>query len=157
MFESTERLGQDITGLLGAICEAAGARYACVFEPGAILFESAPSEGARGWPVRRFLEPRLAKLFTLPASMAGTGPQEDVFEGWEEDDFVLAFLNGRVALAVAARDAEAVRPSIERLFAVLADRLLRLKASYRVDAQGRGLFFGSPRVDWVVAGRQPGA
>lgn len=154
MFESTERLGQDITSLLTAICDAAEARYACVFEPGAILFESGPQESAPAWAVRRFLEPRLGKLFTLPASMAGEGPQDDLFEGWEEDDFVLAFLNGRVGLAVAAPNAEDVRPRIDKLFTVLADRLLRFKASYRVDAEGRGLFFGSPRVDWVVAARE---
>ena len=154
MFESTERLGADITALLGAIREAAGARYVCVFEPGAILFESEAPETAPGWALRRFLEPRLAKLFALPASMAGDGPQEDVFEGWEADDFVLAFVNGRVGLAVAAQDAEAVRPRIEKLFEALADRLFRWKASYRVDSAGRGLFAGRPRVDWVIAARE---
>ena len=157
MFESTEALGREIADLLGAIREASGGRYACVFEPAAILFDSESAEGSLGWAVRRFLEPRLAKLFGLPKSLAGEGPEEDVFAGWDEDDFLLAFLNGRVALAVAARDAEAARPRIEKLFEVLADRLLRYKASYRVDAQGGGLFFGRPRVDWVVVAREAGA
>lgn len=157
MFESTEALGRDIAGLLGAIRDAAGGRYACVFEPGTILFESASSDAPLGWAVRRFLEPRLQKLFSLPKSLAGEGPEEDVFEGWDQDDFVLAFLNGRVALAVAVGDAEAARPRIEKLFEALADRLLRYKASYRVDAEGGGLFFGRPRVDWVVVARETGA
>lgn len=156
MFESSEGLGREIGDLLGAIRDAAGARYACVFEPGAIVFESQPGSEP-GWALRRFLEPRLAQLFSLPASMEGEGPGEDVFADWEEDDFVLAFLNGRVGLAVAAPDAESVRPRIEKLFEALADRLFRWKASYRVDAAGRGLFFGRPRVDWVVAARAAGA
>jgi hypothetical protein len=37
---------------------------------------------------------------------------------------------------------------------VLADRLFRLDSSYRLDEQGRGLFFGSARLDMVVIGRQ---
>lgn len=154
MFESDARLGRDISDLLGAIRAASGGRYACVLEPKAILFESGSPEGPAGWVVRRFLEPRLLSLFALPASLAGEGPQADVFEGWEEDDFVLAFLNGRVALVLACADAETARSQIEKLFDVLADRLLRFKASYRVDATGRGLFFGRPRVDWVVVARE---
>jgi hypothetical protein len=153
MFESSEGLGRDIRGLLDAIREATGARYACVVEPSSILFESESPAGPAGWVLRHFLEPRLRALFTLPASLAGEGPGEDVFEGWDEDDFLLAFLNGRVALAVACANAEQARASCEKLFDILADRLLRFKASYRVDAAGRGLFLGQPRVDWVVAAR----
>ena len=67
---------------------------------------------------------------------------------------MLAFLNGRVALLVACDEAEAAREQAERLFTTLADRLLRLEPSWRVDAKGRGLFFGRPRVDWIVVARE---
>jgi hypothetical protein len=32
------------------------------------------------------------------------------------------------------------------------DQLLRWKAAYRFDAQGRGLFVGRPRLDVIVVG-----
>ena len=153
MLESPERLRDDIARMLDVIREAAAARYACILEPSGIAFESRAEEGPAEWTVRRFLEPRLARVFALPASLAGEGPEEDVFEGWDEDDVVLAFLNGRVALALFSADAAEARRAAEEPFAVLADRLVRWKPGLRVDEKGRGLFFGRPRVDWVVVSR----
>ncbi len=153
MFESQARLSEEVQGLLGAVREATGARYACIAERRGIRFESDPT-AEPGWPIRRFLEPRLAAIFELPASLAGAGPEQDAFEAWDDDDFLLAFLNGRVALLLACSDAEAAREPAERIFTALADRLLRLEPSWRVDAQGRGLFFGRPRVDWIVVARE---
>lgn len=153
MFDSPERLRDDIERMLDVIREAANARFACLLEPSGITFQSRAEEGPAEWTVRRFLEPRLARLFALPASLAGGGPEEDVFEGWEEDDVVLAFLNGRIALALFSPDATEARRAAEMPFAALADRLLRWKPALRVDEKGRGLFFGRPRVDWVVVSR----
>ena len=153
MFESEGQLSEEVRGLLGAVREATGARYACIAEKRGIRFESA-AVADQGAALRVFLESSLAAIFELPASLAGTGPEHDAFENWDEDDFVLAFLNGRVTLLVACQDAEAAREQAERLFTTLADRLLRLHPSWRVDAKGRGLFFGRPRVDWVVVARE---
>jgi hypothetical protein len=139
--------------LLEAIREAAAARYACIAEPAGIVFESRAEDGPAEWTVRRFLEPRLGRVFALPASLAGEGPDEDVFEGWDADDVTLAFLNGRIALALFGADAAALRRAAETPFVALADRLLRWKPALRVDERGRGLFFGRPRVDWVVISR----
>jgi hypothetical protein len=153
VFDSPERLREDIVRMLDVIREAAAARYACLLEPSGVAFESRAQEGPAPWTVRRFLEPRLPRLFALPASLAGEGPEEDVFEGWDEDDVVLAFLNGRIALALLGPDAAALRRGAEKPFVALADRLLRWKPALRVDESGRGLFFGRPRVDWVVVSR----
>ena len=153
MLESPERLRDDIARLLDVIRGAAGARYACLLEPAGVVLESRAEGGPAEWAVRRFLEPRLSRVFALPASLAGQGPDEDVFEGWDEDDVVLAFLNGRIALALLGPDAAALRRGAEKPFSALADRLLRWKPALRVDESGRGLFFGRPRVDWIVISR----
>ncbi len=153
MFESEARLAEEVRGLLDAVREATGARYACIAERRGIRFESVVA-AAEGVALRGFLEPRLAAIFELPAALAGTGPEQDAFEGWSADDFVLAFLNRRVALLVACDEAEAAREQAERLFTTLADRLLRLEPSWRVDLKGRGLFFGRPQVDWIVVDRE---
>ena len=152
MFESRERLAEDIRHLLAAVRHEAAGRYACLMEPGRILFESPEPEEREEWALRRLLEERSAALFSLPGSMAGEGPAEDLFEGWEHDDFLLAFVNGRVALAVACPDAEALKEGAEALWPVWADRVLRFDERYRIDPKGRGLLFGSPRLDLVVIG-----
>ncbi|HET7293254.1 MAG TPA: hypothetical protein VFM88_12575 [Vicinamibacteria bacterium] len=153
MLDPPGRLQDDIARMLDVIREASGARYACILEPTGVAFESRSDDGPAAWAARCFLEPRLSRLFALPASLAGDGPQEDVFEGWEEDEVVLAFLNGRVALLILSADAARAREAAERPFTTLADRLLRWKPAFRLDEQGRGLFFGRPRVDWVVVAR----
>lgn len=153
MFESRERLVGDIRGLLDAVRQEARGRYACLMEPGRILFETPEPEARDDWALRRLLEERSAALFSLPGSMAGEGPGEDLFEGWEADDFLLAFVNGRVALAVACPDAEAARDAVMRPLRALADRLFRYNETWRLDEKGRGFFVGSARLDVVVVGR----
>jgi hypothetical protein len=154
VFESRERLADDICRLLDAVRQEAGGRYACLMEPGRILFESPEPEKREEWALRRLLEERSAVLFSLPASMAGEGPAEDLLAGWEEDDFLLAFVNGRVALAVACPDAEGVREAVMRPLRALADRLFRYNETWRLDEKGRGFFVGRARLDVVVVGRQ---
>jgi hypothetical protein len=152
MFESKERLALEIARLLEAILGVSGGRYACVMEPGRILFEAPAAEG-KLLALRLFLEEKGAQVFRLPAGLAAEAPLEDVFEGWDHDDFFLAFVNGRVALAVACPEAQLVEPELQRVLGVLTDRLLRFDESWRLDLQGRGLFIGSPRLDTVVVGR----
>ena len=152
MFESSKKLGEDITGLLGALRRLGAGRYACLIEPKGIVFESSdPSESQ--WMLRRFLEQRTAALFAIPAALAADGPAEDMFADWEQDEFLLAFVNGRVAVVVACPEAEPLKEKADELIRVLADRLLRFNAAWRVDQKGRGLFFGRAKLDLVVVGR----
>ena len=153
MFESRERLTDDIRHLLDAVRQEADGRYACLMEPGRILFETPEPEEREECALRRLLEERSAALFSLPGSMAGDGPAEDLFEGWEADDFLLAFVNGRVVLAVACPQAEAVKDAVMRPLRALADRLFRYNETWRLDEKGRGFFIGSARLDVVVVGR----
>lgn len=157
MFESDARLREDVLGLLATIRDAAEARYVCVVDRTGVRFESAePEEGT--WPSRQYLEGRLGRLFSIPQALATDTPIEDVFDEWQspvglEDEFLLAFVNGKVGLVVVCPDAERLRDELRRPLQVLADRLLRLNASWRIDEKGRGLFFGRPRLDLVVIGR----
>ncbi len=159
MFESSARLADDLRGLLESFRELAQGRYAAILDRTGILFESAPPEETGHWVLRRFLEQRREALFRVPAALAAGGEMEDVFADWsapageEEDEFFLAFLNGRVGLVVACRDAEEVKARGDDLLRALADRLLRYNSAWRVDEAGRGLFFGQPRLDVVVVGR----
>jgi hypothetical protein len=155
MFDSRERLARDIGELLSLIRGLVEARYACLAEPGRLVFEDPPSEEAGNEDLRRFVERRTADLFRIPAALATGEPLEDVFDGWDADDFFLAFLNGRVALVVACPDGERLRARIDDPLRALADRLLRWKATYRLDPQGRGLFFSAPKLDVVVVSREP--
>lgn len=149
---ASETLAGQIRGLLETLRQLAEGRYACLLEPGRSLFESE----APGQPdleeLRRFLAARRAALFALPAGLAADGPGEDVFEGWERDEFFLAIVNGRVALLIACPEAEPVRQRAGRLLRALVDRLLRFDHTYRLDPEGRGLFLGRPRLDIVVVG-----
>ena len=78
---------------------------------------------------------------------------EDAFETWSEgDEFLLAFVNGRVAVVVACPDAEEARQGAFDVLKVMADRLLRLDARYRLDEKGRGLFLGRARIDVIAVG-----
>jgi hypothetical protein len=159
VFESESRLREEVAGLLTGIRERAEARYVCIAEPGGVRFEAAEPSGTP-WPSRQYLEQRLGALFTIPASLAAGGPVEDVFAEWHspagtpEDEFFLAFINGRVVLVVVCPEAEPLREDLKKLIQALADRLFRLNAAWRVDEKGRGLFFGRPRLDLVVIGRR---
>jgi hypothetical protein len=154
MFDSRERLARDIGELLGLIRGLAEARYACLTEPGRVVFEDPPSEESGNGGLRRFIDGRTADLFRIPAALAAGDALEDVFEGWDTDDFVLAILNGRVALVVACPDGERLRARIDDPLRALADRLLRWNAAYRLDPHGRGLFFSTPKLDVVVVSRE---
>lgn len=152
MFESSRRLSAEIVGLLDAVRGLARGRYACVVEPKGIVFESPEPEAREAWSLRRFLEEKCAALFSIPQALAAGTAMDDVFEDWHQDEFFLAFINGRVALVVACPEAEPLRAQAFPLLKVLADRLLRYNETYRLDPQGRGFFFGSPKVDIVVVG-----
>jgi hypothetical protein len=161
VFESESRLREEVAGLLAGIRERADARYVCVAEPGGVRFETAEPSDAP-WPSRQFIEQRLSALFAIPGSMAADGPGEDVFADWQspaghrEDEFFLAFINGKIALIVVCPEAEPLRDELRKPIQALADRLFRLNAAWRVDEKGRGLFLGRPRLDLVVIGRQGG-
>ncbi len=62
-------------------------------------------------------------------------------------------VNGKVGLLVPCVDAERLEQEAKRLLRALVDRLLRLDSTWRYDEQGRGIFFGSPRLDTVVIPR----
>ena len=139
----------------------ADARYACILEPKGVIAETAEPPDAP-WPTRQFLERRLAAIFSIPKALAAGEPLDDVFAEWhspasrDEDEFFLAFVNGKVALVVVCGEAEPLRESLSKPIQALADRLFRLNASWRVDEKGRGLFFGRARLDLVVIGRPAG-
>ena len=156
MFESSERLAREIGVLLDVIRELAAGRYACLVEPKQTLFESAESGDRSVARLRSLLERKRSALFSLPSRLASEETMDDLFAEWEQDGFFMAFLNGRVALVVACPEAGPVEARAHKPIRALADRLLRYNETYRMDAQGRGLFFGSPRLDLVVVER-PGA
>ena len=113
-----------------------------------MAFEDAADEEP-GWGLRRFLEERREALFTLPDAMAGEGPETDLFESWDEDDFFLAFLNGRVAVVVACPDAEALREPAQRLLKALSDRHLPVRAHLPPErAMARASSAGGPGSTW---------
>jgi len=157
VFESSRRLKEDVQGLIEAVRVAASARYACVMEPGRILYESPEPEGQPIATLRRLLELNGAEVFALPGAMAqeeGPGPQADPFEGWEHDELCLAFLNGKVAVIIACPNAEAGREAATKALHILMDRLMRLEPRYRMDGRGRGFFFGQPKLDFVTVARR---
>ena len=153
MFESSKKLGEDITGLLTALRRLGSGRYSCLIEPKGIVFESSDPTESDQWMLRRFLEQRTAALFAIPDALAAGGPAEDMFADWERDEFLLAFINGRVAVVVACPEAEPLKEKAGELIRVFADRLLRFNAAWRVDQKGRGLFFGRAKLDLIVIGR----
>jgi hypothetical protein len=148
VFESQGRLQEDVQRLVEALRELGEGRYAALFDPKGVLLEAA-SDGALQGLVRDFA----AALFELPAALRGDQELGDLFEAWPDDEFFLAFLNGRVGVLVACPDAKRLEDESGRLLKTLADRLLRLNPGWRIDEKGRGLFFGSPRLDTVVISR----
>jgi hypothetical protein len=158
VLESKERLADDIRGLLGACASAVGGRYACVLDPKSVLFENAEPEGGQ-WVLRQYLEKRAGRLFEIPKAMAAGTELEDAFADWESpageppDEFLLAFINGRVALVAVCPNAEEAQGLVMRPLRALADRLFRLNAAWRLDEKGRGLFLSRPRLDLVAVGR----
>ena len=168
VFESRGRLQEDAQRLLDALRELGEGRYAALFDSKGVLLESPlhTSEGP-SWDLRLFVQSRAEALLRVPEVLHGPaatgddrsgGGEEtrDLFEDLESDEFFLAFLNGRVGILVACPDAQRLEDESGKLLKILADRLLRLNAVWRLDEKGRGLFFGSPRLDTVVIGRPNG-
>jgi hypothetical protein len=152
IFESHSALRQGLLEAMDAIRALGEGRYACVLDAGAIVLESPEPADGRSFALRQLIEDRRAAILSIPQTLADNGPLEDVFTDWHEDEFLLAFLNQRVALVVACPDAEALKESGTQLWPVWADRVLRFDERYRIDPKGRGLLFGSPRLDLVVIG-----
>ena len=152
IFESRSALRQGLLEAVDAIRTLGEGRYACVLDAGAIVLESPEPEDGRAFALRQLIDERRTAILSIPQTLADDRPMEDVFAEWHEDEFLLAFLNQRVALVVACPDAEALKESASALWPVWADRVLRLDERYRIDPKGRGLLFGSPRLDLVVIG-----
>ena len=153
IFESRSALRQGLLEAVDAIRTLGDGRYACVLDAGAIVLESPEPEDGRSFALRQLIEERRAAILSIPQTLADDRPMEDVFAEWHEDEFLLAFLNQRVALVVACPDAEALKGAVDPPLRALADGLMRWKAAYRLDAQGRGLFVARPRLDVIVVGR----
>jgi hypothetical protein len=154
------RREDDVREGLETLRSVAEGRYAWLIEPSGIVMETPEPEDGRDWTLRRILEANTRALFALPAHMAdetgAAGEAPDAFADWDEDEFFLAFLNGRVAMVIACPHAEAARAALDRPLRAMADRLLRWNSAYRIDAKGRGLFAGRPRLDVIVVGSHGG-
>jgi hypothetical protein len=154
MFESHEKLGEEIRKLLGALRGLGEGRYACLLEPKGVLFENTAPEAPAAWGLRRFLEARTEGLFAIPGALFSEGEMgEDLFADWEDDGFLLVFVNGRVAVVVACPDPAALEKEAGRLLRVMVDRLIRYNSAWRADEKGRGLFFSRPRLDTIVVAK----
>ena len=152
IFESRSALREGLLEAVNAVRTLGEGRYACVLDAGAIVLEAPEPGDGRAFALRQIIEDRRAAILAIPQTLADGGPLEDVFADWHEDEFLLAFLNQRVVLVVAGPDAEGLTESAEELWPVFADRVLRFDERYRIDPKGRGLLFGSPRLDLVVVG-----
>ena len=152
IFENREALRRGLVEAVEAIRGLAGGRYACVLDAGGIVLESPEPEDGRAFALRQLIQEGRAAILSLPQTMAGEGPAEDAFAEWHEDEFLIAFLNQKVALVVACPDARRLEQEATPLWPVWADRVLRFDERYRIDPRGRGLLFGSPRLDVVVIG-----
>jgi hypothetical protein len=152
IFESQSAVRQGLLEVVDAIRTLGEGRYACVLDARAIVLESPEPADGRSFALRQLIEDRRSAIFSIPPTLADEGPMEDAFADWHEDQFLLAFLNQRVVLVVACPDAEALRDRAAALWPVWADRVLRFDERYRIDPKGRGLLFGSPRLDLVVIG-----
>jgi len=153
MFESKSRLQEDARSLLEALRELGEGYYAALFDPKGVLLESPDDTSGGEWVLRKLVQANAEAFFRLPAALRGSEEMADLFEDFPDREFFLAFLNGRVGVLVACPDAKGLEDVSGKLLKVLADRLLRYNPAWRLDDKGRGLFFGSPRLDTVVIGR----
>lgn len=152
LLPSRQALPDQVRALLRGVRLEADGRFACIVDrSGEIHFED-EEPGESVW-LRQLVRERGKELFALPAGLADETPFPDVFADCDQDDFLLAFLNRRVAVVVACPDAEAARERVRKPLEALVDRLLRHQPAWRVDERGRGFFFGRPRLDLVVVGR----
>jgi len=153
MFESAERLRRDVAEMLEALRALGGSRFAAVFDAKAVVAQSPDQTTQAESDLRRLLESQADSLLRLPAALSAGDELRDLFGDWSDDEFLLAIVNGRVGVLVACADAARLEVACERLLHALVDRLLRLDPAWRIDEKGRGLFFGSPRLDTVVIPR----
>lgn len=152
MFEDKDRLEENLLDLMAAIVDMGGGRYACLVERSGIVLEMPEPPDGPLQALRRVIEARASSILGLAGALAADGEMEDAFSGWTDDQFLVAVVNERVALVVACPDAESLEARVDPPLRVLVDRLLRWKAAYRIDAQGRGLFAARPRLDLIVVG-----
>ena len=150
MLESEAKLRRDVAGMLDSLRELGGGRYAAVFDARAVVAESPDQTSEGEWGLRRLLQSQAGSLLRLPAALQAGDEMSDLFSEWTADAFLLAVVNGKVGLLVACSDAARLEADAERLLHALVDRLLRLNPAWRYDEKGRGLFFGSPRLDTIV-------
>ena len=142
--------------MLDALRVLGESRYAAVFDATAVVAES-PAETAEGqWALRRLLQSQAEALLRLPRALQSGEEVADLFADYADEEFLLAVVNGKLGLLVACGDATRLKDDSERLLPALVDRLLRLDDRYRLDEKGRGLFWGSPRLDTVVIPRPQG-
>jgi hypothetical protein len=153
MFESSDTLRRDVAGMLEALRELGAGRYAAVFDLKTVVAESPDQTTDAEWALRRLLQSRASALLGVPGALHGGDEMSDPFAEWTEDEFLLAVVNGRVGVLVACPDAARLEADSARLLRALFDRLLRLEPAWRIDEKGRGLFFGSARLDTVVIPR----
>jgi len=153
MFESATRLRKDVCEMLDALRALGSSRYAAVFDAAQLIAES-PSEANEGeWALRRVLQGAAEALLRVPRALEAGEPLEDLFADFGDEEFLLAVVNGKLGLLVACPDAGRLKAESAGLLPTLFDRLLRLDDRYRLDERGRGLFWGSPRLDTVVIPR----
>ena len=154
MFESSGRLQEEVSGLSRLSARWPKGRYAALFDKKGLLLET-PQGGEQGeWALRGFVQKHAEALFRIPAALHDPDQSmDDAFEDWTEDEFFLAFVNGRVGLLVACPDAKRAEDDSPELLRALVDRLLRLNPGWRTDEKGRGIFVGRPRLDTVAIGK----
>jgi len=154
MFESSKRLHEEVLGLLEALRTLGEGRYAALFDAKGPILETPPGGEHGEWALRGFVQKHAADLFRIPGALHDPGqPMEDAFADWTDDEFFLAFVNGRVGLLVACPDAKRLEDDSSELLRALVDRLLRLNAGWRLDEKGRGILASRPRLDTVAIGR----
>ena len=155
MFESSDRLKDDVLNLMDAILDLAEGRYACLVEKTGIILETPEPADGRAAALRAVIHDRAPSILKLAEALA-RDTDEDAFADWTEDEFLVAVLNERVALVVACPDAETLKTAADPPLKALVDRLLRWKPAYRLDPEGRGMFAGRPRLDVIVVGSHAG-
>jgi hypothetical protein len=150
MFTSPRREG--LLEVLEALRALGEGRYACIVDAGGIVAESPEPEDGRVFALRQLLVEKREALLAIPRALEQETDSEDPFVDWHQDEFLLAVLNGRVAVVVACAAAEPLKQQSADLLRVWVDRMLRYDERYRLDPAGRGLFVGRPRLDVVVVG-----
>jgi len=146
------RRREDLLEVLEAIRDLGEGRYACVLDAGGLVADTPEPEDGHLFALRQLLQDRRQSLLAIPTALEEERDSDDPFADWSQDEFLLAVLNRRAALVVACPDAEALKDSASALLRVWVDRMLRYDERYRFDPDGRGLFFGRPRLDVVVVG-----